>query len=221
MGVGKEVAQSEFPENIVMAGFVAAFGEPEAPGPLAEYLPEKLHPYRYLGPNYLVLQADEWQVAVGGAAGNEFHPSCVQQLAEGIEEVAAVLIKDGPVNLLVPLLVQLRGVVEFGHVAGSFHFQSRQFHQAFQVLPVFFHDQFVPQHADKRGAEGDGDAEVDIVSRQFFQHLKDGDVGFGYPLIEPPFLQVFLTFGVADVREMGMQYQAYQSFFHANLPFCT
>ena len=58
VGVGKEVAQSEFPQYIVMAGFVAAFGEPDPTGFSAEYLPEELHTYRYLGPNYLA-QTDE------------------------------------------------------------------------------------------------------------------------------------------------------------------
>ena len=85
--IGEEIAQSGLAQQIVVAGLIAAFRQPNAARPPVKLFLVMIHGRLQLGSHRFGMD-HERQIAVGGGAGDDFQETLFLQGAETADQIA-------------------------------------------------------------------------------------------------------------------------------------
>jgi hypothetical protein len=146
---------------------------------------------------------------VGGAAGDDLELARVAVLAERPQDVRGVAVGEHAADAVELPDIELRGVLEPVVLArGAVHLLFGERDQPPEVALVTLEQELVRHHGNERRRQRHREAVVHPVVEQPVQHVHERDVGLGQRLEEPVLLEELRIFGMADVRQMGVQHGA-------------
>ena len=159
-----------------------------------------------LGAHRLRHRVHQRQEAVGRAAGDDLELARVTVLAEGRDQVRAVLVAEDAAHVLELVVVEARELLELGlPVPGALDLPARQLDERVEVPVVAPDQQLVRHHRDERRRQRHRQPVVDAVAQQAVEHAHDRDVGLGERLEEPVLLHEGRVLRVTDVRQVGVE----------------
>ena len=123
-------------QQLVDAGGVAALRQPDALRPLAEVALELAAADLDLGAHGVAVDRHQRQEAVRRAAGDELQLAGLEEAAEAVEQVVAVLVDEDLAAALEAVVVHLGEVVELRLPAGAFDLLAGQGDQVVDVADV-------------------------------------------------------------------------------------
>jgi hypothetical protein len=213
------VAEADLLQVDLVAGQIAAFREPDPLRLAPEVLPVVLRRDVDLRAHGLRHGVHERQEAVGGPAGDDLELPGVAVLAEGAQQVAAVLALEDAAHVLELAVVEAGELGELGLPArGALDLPPRELDQRIEVAQVAADQELVRHHRDERRRERHREPVVDAVAQQAVEHAYDRDVGLVERLEEPVLLEERRVLGMADVRQVRVEYRAPVPDGHGPLP---
>ena len=205
VGVDDEPADFGLLEEFVDAGGVGAFGEPDAAGVASEAFAVVVAGDHDLGADGLGVLGHEREVAVGGAAGDDFEFAGVLEFAEGGEEVAVVAVDEDVAAVFEAVEVEPGEFVKLVVALGAVDFLVGELDGAVEDADVAVLEEFVAQHGGQRRRDRHGEAEVAVVVDEAVHHVDERNVGFRDGLVEPVFFEELVVFRMPNEGEMGVE----------------
>ena len=142
------------------------------------------------------------------AAGDEFQLAGLEEAAEAVEQVVAVLVDEDLAGAREAVVVHVGEVVELRLPARPLDFLAGQGDEVVEVADVAILQQRIAEHGRQRRRDRHGHPPVDAVAFQAVEDFEQRDVGLGDGLVEPVFFEEIVVFGMADERQMGVQDEA-------------
>ena len=185
-------------------GAIAALGRPDAARVFADVALMSGDGGADLGANALVC-AEQWHVAVGGAAGDDLDEAGVVEVAKAFDDVAVegIEVVEGVGEVFLPEAGEL-GVVEFadGEEVGFVFAGGEDF--ALEVAGEVGLEDGVGELLEEDGREIEAAVEGDAVALEIAEDAEERKVGFGRGFVEP-LDAVGPGAVVHDPREMGVE----------------
>ena len=205
VGIENEPADFGFLEVVFYSWVVGAFGQPDTAGIAPETLVVVVACDLDLGADGLRKFAHEGKKSVSGSAGNDFENASVLEFAEGVDEVAVVVVAKEGTAVVEALVVELGEGVESGIVTGAVQFFGGEFQLFFEAVDVAILEEGIAEH----GAEGWGhrhsESKINSIPNEAFHHIEEGQIGFGDGFVEPIFFEEFWVLGMPDKRQVSVQ----------------
>ena len=158
-----------------------------------------------LGADGLRKFAHEGKKSVSGSAGNDFENAGVLEFAEGVDEVAVVVVAKEGTAVVEALVVELGEGVESGIVTGTVQFFGGEFQLFFQTVDVAILEEGIAEHGAEGWGHRHGESKINSIPNEAFHHIEEGQIGFGDGFVEPIFFEKLWVLGMPDKRQVSVQ----------------
>ncbi len=159
----------------------------------------------HLRPDRLRILGHQRQVTVGRAAGDDFEFARVLELAEGVEQIAMVLVVEDIAAVFQPVQIEPGEFVVLLVALGAVDFLVGQFDPLVHAPHITLLQKLVAQHRGQRRRDRHGEPEIATVVDQPVHHVDQRNVGLRDRFVEPIFFEEFVVLGVPDEREMRVK----------------
>ncbi len=216
--VREKVADARIAQQLVDSRRVAALGQPDALRPFAEVPLELAATDLDLGMDRVPVDGHEREEAVRRSAGDDFELAGLEETAETVDDVVAVLIDEHLACPQEAAVVHVGQVIELRLPAGALNLLAGQGDEVVDVADIAVLQKRVGQHGGQGWGDGHGQAPVGAVALQAVESFQKRNVRLGNGFVEPVFFEKIVVFGMADKGQMGVQDQAQVTERHRQLP---
>src|SRR5216683_3422103 len=189
----------------VQSRIVAALGEPNAAGRMAEHLFEMPYANRKLRPDRGWHSAQQGQKPMGGARSDQLEDPFSSQGRERSNQIAPVMVLKFSAQMLERVLIELRQAIELGVGCGSMHLLPGQLAESVDPSTATLHQQLVLEHRQQSGRDAERQANGKSILRDPLEHPEQRQIRLEDRLVEPVFLQKIRLVRVADEGQVSVQ----------------